>query len=185
MLSAVLGGRIDDRLRRWLKLPRSRRAWLLTGGAAGLLAVLVWVLWPSLQVEPRARQYRDVTGCLLTDRAGVTGVQAAPVWAGMLAASARMHGQVRFLAVAGDQTVDNAKSFAGSLVLGRCAVVVAEPGIADGAVRAVAGQHPEQRFVVVGGAVPEGNVSRVDASSASGVTAQISATVGDRLAAAG
>jgi hypothetical protein len=71
-------------------------------------------------------------------------------------------------------------------VLGRCAVIVAEPGIADGAVRAVAGQHPEQRFVVVGGAVPSaGNVSRVDASSASGVTAQVSATVGDRLAAAG
>jgi len=165
---------------------RTRRVWLLAGGAASLLAVLIWVLWPSPQAEPRARQYQDVTACLLTGQAGVTEAQAAPVWAGMQAASARTHGQVRFLAVTGDQTVDNAKTFAGTLMLGRCAVIVAEPGIADGAVRAVAGQHPEQRFVVVGGAAASaGNVSRVDGSSPSEVTAQISATVGDRLAAAG
>lgn len=148
--------------------------------------MLVWVLWPSPPAEPRAREYRDVTACLLTDRAGVAGAQAAPVWAGMQAASARTHGQVRFLAVTGAQTVDNAETFAGSLVLGRCAVIVAEPGIADGAVRAVAGRHPEQRFVVVGGAaVSAGNVSRVDGSPASDVPAQVSAAVGDRLAAGG
>jgi hypothetical protein len=187
MLGAVLRGWFDDRLRGSMTLLRpARRAWLLAGGVASLLAVLIWVLWPAPEVEPRARQYRDVTGCLLTGQAGVTGARAAPVWAGMQAASARTHGQVRFLAVTGDQTVGNAKSFAGSLVLGRCAVIVAEPGIADGAVRAVAGQHPEQRFVVVGGAVPStGNVSRVDASSASDITAQVAATVGDRLAAVG
>ena len=189
----MLGGRIDERLRGSMKrqwrrprFRRPRRVWLLAGGGAVLLAVLVWALWPSPQVEPRARQYRDVTACLLTGEAGVTGAQAAPVWAGMQAASARTHGQVRFLAVTGAQTVDNAKTFAGSLLLGRCAVIVAEPGIADGAVRAVAGQHPQQRFVVVGGAAPSaGNVSRVDGSSPSDITAQVSTTVGDQLAAAG
>ena len=175
--------------RQWGRTPhfgRPRRRWLIAGGVTVLLAVLIWVLWPSPQAEPRARQYRDVTACLLTGQAGVTGAQAAPVWAGLQAASARTHGQVRFLEVTGDQTVDNAKSFAGSLVLGRCSVIVAEPGIADGAVRAVAGEHPEQQFVVVGGAAPSvRNVSRIDGSSASDITAQVSATVGDRLAAAG
>ena len=156
---------------------------LAVGVAILLAAVLTWALWPS-QVEPRARQYRDVTACLLTDRQGVTGTDAAPVWAGMQAASARTHGQVRFLEVTGDQTVDNARAFVGTLLLGRCAVIVAAPGIADGAVRAVAAQYPAQQFLVVGGAATAlRNVSRMPGSAASDVTTQVSAAVGDRLAA--
>lgn len=40
-------------------------------------------LWPDDPAEPRAREYRDVTVCLLTGAAGVTDPAAAPVWAGM------------------------------------------------------------------------------------------------------
>lgn len=145
-----------------------RQPRLLVIGAVVLLAavVLVWALWPAGETEPRPRAYRDVTACLLTDGKALAGPSAAAVWSGMQAASAKTHGQVRFLAVTGAQTVQNAQSFVGTLILGRCALVVAEPGIADGAVRAVAAQYPDQRFLVVGGAEPaSANVSRAADSS--------------------
>ena len=127
-----------------------------------------------------------MTACLLTDGRGVAGPDAAPVWAGMQAASARTHGQVRYLAVTGEQSVANAQTFAGTLVAGRCAVIAAVPGIADSAVRALAGQHPAQQFLVVGGASPATrNVSQVAYSSTSDIPAQVSAAVGDRLGADG
>jgi len=156
--------------------------WLLAGGVGGVLAVVLvaWAVWPASQVEPRAREYRDVTACLLTDGQGVTGAQAAPVWAGLQAASARTHAQVRYLAVTGEQSVANAQSFVGSLLAGRCAVIVAAPGIADGAVRALAGRYPAQHFLVVGGAAPgAGNVAQVASSSTSDISAAVSAAVGD------
>jgi hypothetical protein len=163
-----------------------RREKLIAAGAGGVLAVVLvaWAVWPASEVEPRAREYRDVTACLLTDRQGVAGAEAAPVWAGMQAASARTHGQVRYLAVTGDQSATNAQAFAGTLLAGRCAVIVAAPGIADNAVRALAGRYPAQQFLVVGGASPAtGNVTRLASSSISDTTAQVSTAVGDRLAA--
>ena len=140
---------------------------------------LIWVLWPEPEVEPRAREYRDVTACLLTDGQGVAGEQAAPVWAGMQAASDRTHGQSRYLEVTGEQTVENAKTFVGTLLLGRCSVILAVPGIADEAVHALAESHPGQQFLVVGGAdSAAGNVSRLDEGD---VTAQVEAAVSDHL----
>jgi hypothetical protein len=135
-------------------------------GVLLLAAVLAWTLWPASGTEPRPRAYRDVSACLLTDGKALAGPSAAAVWSGMRAASARTHGQVRFLAVSGAQSVQNAQSFVGTLILGHCAVVVAEPGIADGAVRAVAAQYPDQRFLVVGGPQPaSANVTRAADSS--------------------
>ena len=185
----MLGGRIDERLRGALKdkgrpgSGRTRkgvdRRWAgAAAGVAGLLAVGVsaWVLWPSPEVEPRPREYADVTACLLTDGGGIAGERVAPVWAGMTAASERTRGQVRYLEVTGDQTVDNAKTFVGTLVLGRCAVIVAAPGIADEAVRALVDTYQQQKFLVVGGAEPRaGNLSRVE-------PAEVESAVGERLA---
>ncbi|WP_433793702.1 hypothetical protein [Actinoplanes sp. CA-252034] len=187
----MLGGRIDKRLRGSLKNKRGRtplvwsraRTAALVGGVAAILVIglLGWYLWPSPEVEPRPREYRDATACLLTDAQGVTGEKAAPVWAGMQAASERTHGQVRYLAVSGDQTVDNAKTFVGTFVLGRCALIVAAPGVADEAVRAAAGTYSQQSFAVVGGPKPlESNVTRVDDADLQGA---VSTLVGDRLAA--
>jgi hypothetical protein len=151
---------------------------MLAGGAVAIVvaALLAWALWPAPE-EPRPREYRAVTACLLTDGQGVAGARAAPVWAGMQAASGRTLGQVRYLAVSGDQTVANAQTFVAALVLGRCAVIVAAPGIADGAVRAIAAQHPQQQFLVVGGeAAPAPNVTRIEGPDVADV-------VGARLAA--
>ena len=172
MLSAVLGEKV------------SRNRALLGGGLVVLVivAVVAWLVWPSAPAEPRARQYQDATACLLTDGQGVAGTGAAPVWAGLQAASLRTHGQVRYLAVTGDQTPANAQTFAGTLLLGRCSVIVATPGIADAAVRAIAGQYASQQFVVVGGVEPSAhNVTRVAGGSTADTTGQVSAVVGGRL----
>ncbi|WP_203842282.1 hypothetical protein [Winogradskya humida] len=179
----MLGGKIDKRLRGstssrvvWPRLSR-RQGMVLGGGLAGLLviALLVWALWPEPEAEPRPREYTDATACLLTDADGVAGAGAAPVWAGMQQASRETSGQVRYLAVGGEQTVENARTFVGTLILGRCTVIVAAPGIADGAVRAVAGDHLNQQFMVVDGDAPEGpNVVLVGVG-------EVAATLRDRL----
>ncbi|BCY11085.1 hypothetical protein L3i22_061730 [Actinoplanes sp. L3-i22] len=154
-----------------------RRKAILAGGVAGVLALagVVWVVLPEDQVEPRPREYRDVTACLITDRQGVAGEAAAPVWAAMQAASVQTRGQVRYLAVTGEQTPANAQTFVGTLVIGGCSVIVAVQGIAGDAVRSVAAQQSQQQFVVVGGdASGAANVSRVDLS-------QVEALINERL----
>lgn len=142
--------------------------------AAGILA---WVIWPEPEVEPRPREYKDATACLLTDGEGVAGAEAAAVWQEMQRVSAETSGQVRYLAVSGEQTVTNARSFAGTLILGRCSVIIATRGITGDAVRALAGAHQGQHFVVVGGdASSLSNVETVDVSG-------VGATVSGRLSA--
>lgn len=84
----------------------------------------------------------------------------------MQTASAQTLGQVRYLEVTGEQTTANAQTFAGTLILGRCTVIIAAPGgIADEAIRAVAPQYAQQRFLVIGGDTPStANTSRVSAA---------------------
>ncbi|WP_155123515.1 MULTISPECIES: hypothetical protein [unclassified Actinoplanes] len=153
-----------QRTGRWAWTPR--RIAIAGGGAAAALAAagVTWALLPGDPQEPRPREYRDATACLLTDQQGVAGKDAAPIWAAMQSASARTHGQVRYLAVTGEQSVANAESFVGTLVLGRCSVIVAEPGIPDQAVRAAAAQHSGQRFLVIGGVKAGSNVTVVAAA---------------------
>jgi hypothetical protein len=127
-----------------------RRWWWAVGAAIAVAGVVVWVVWPSAEVEPRPREYADVSACLLTDGQGVAGAEAGPVWAGMQDASLKTHGQARHLTVSGEQSVVNAKSFVGTLILGRCAVIVAVGQVPVQAVLSLADQHPGQRFLVVG-----------------------------------
>lgn len=151
---------------------------------ATLIALLGWLaLRPKPRVEPRPRAYRDVNACLLTDSRGVAAPDAAPVWAGMQEASTVTHGQVRFLAVSGDQTVANAQSFIGTLVLGRCAVIVAVGDVPVKAVVASAATFPSQKFVAVGGGPSSSvNVSYVSALSTEDLQAAITAAVKHYLA---
>jgi len=125
---------------------------VVAGGAAVLLAVLgglTVALWPEPGPAARARQYRDVTACLLTGSAGVTTVEAAPVWAGMREASEGTGVKVRFLEVDGAQTAENAAGYLAGLLGGGCDVTFAvgqAPGVAltEAAVR-----YPRSRFVLV------------------------------------
>src|SRR5579864_5913718 len=95
---------------------------------------------------PQARQYLDVSACLLTGPRGVTpGSPGAPVWASMEAASLRSHVMVSYLpdiAPAKPQVLLN------SLLQRRCGVIITT-GAPPAVVVATAWANPSQRFVVV------------------------------------
>lgn len=163
--------------RRWM---RDARVWVGAGGflAVAVLVVVMVVWWSgSAEEEPRARQYHDVTACLLTDSRGVVGDEAASVWAGMQEASLSTLTKVQFLEVDGPETVENARSYLGSLVLGGCDLVVAVGQAQVGAVSADAAAYPDLRFVVVGGGAAGGNVSRIEGETPETVSAAVAETV--------
>lgn len=126
---------------------------ILLAGGAGLavviVAVLVAALWPDDVAEPRAREYRDVTACLLTGSAGVTDPAAAPVWAGMQDASLDNRAKVQFLEVDGPQTADNAASYLASLVQSRCDLILTVGEAPTGALARDAVRYPQASFVLV------------------------------------
>jgi hypothetical protein len=165
----------------WLAAGRrfgGRRLWWTVGVLSVVVAGLVaWVVWPSPQPQPRARQYRDVTACLLTDERGVTGPEAAPVWAGMQDASLKTLARVRYLEVDGEQTADNARTYLASLAQSRCALVLAVGAAPVAAVGASAEKFPQSRFVTVGGGAASANVSVVGASRSEAVRAEVSRIV--------
>lgn len=151
-----------------------------------LIVVSVFLLWPDGGEEPRAREYRDVTACLLTDSAGVQSAEVNPVWAGMQDASLKTLGQARYLSIGGDQDVANARSYVNTLILGNCAVIVAAGRLPVQAVAAVAREHPNQRFVIVvsGGSTPAsdtGNVSVISALDPDATRVAVSSSVAQTL----
>lgn len=134
---------------------RLRRWWVASAAvvvAAGV--ALGWVLWPDPEPEaPRARQYRDIDACLLTDSRGVAGAEAAPVWAGMQEASLATLVRVSSVAVVDPQTPENAAPFLAGLAQRHCSVVFVVGEAPVGAVAEIAPRFPQVRFVVVGGDV--------------------------------
>jgi hypothetical protein len=145
----------------WLRAGRTR--WYVAGAVVLALAgVLTWVVWPEPADAPRERRYRNVTACLLTDGEGITGRDAAPVWAGMQEMSLRTLARVQFVAVSGEQTPANAAAYLAGLTQGSCDVVVAVGAAPVGAVAQNAGRSPDVQFVSVGGAASAPNVAIVD-----------------------
>ena len=165
---------------------RLRRFWWV---AALLAAVGIGLgLWLSLSQSsdsgqalppPRARVYTSFDACLLTDSAGISGSTAAPVWAGMQAASAKTSRKVSYLAVAGPDTEANAVAFVNTLVQRKCDLVLAVGGSEVAAVEARAKAFPAARFVVVGSpvagttanltVVPTGGAAQVQSAVAQAV----------------
>jgi basic membrane lipoprotein Med (substrate-binding protein (PBP1-ABC) superfamily) len=113
-----------------------------------LAGLLTWALWPS-NPAPRARQYLAFNACLLTDEHGITGAQAAPVWAGMQDASLRTHAKVEYLPVYGAASEANALPYLAGLIQRRCDVIVGVGAAEVAAVDAYAPSHPKIHFVVV------------------------------------
>jgi basic membrane lipoprotein Med (substrate-binding protein (PBP1-ABC) superfamily) len=135
--------------------------------AAVVVAILVFVTTRedgNPAPDPRARQYRDFTACLLTDDKGIAGAAAAPVWAGMQDASGSTRAKVQYVPVMGAQTPQNAAPFLNGLAQGRCQVILAVGPAATGAVGDAAKRFPKSQFAVVNGKASGGNVSSVDGS---------------------
>lgn len=129
-------------------LTRTRLLFALVAGSllgAGIAAGVL-LTGSGSAPAPQARQYLDVSACLLTGPRGVTpGSPAAPVWASMEAASLRSHVMVSYLP---DIAPQKPQVLLDSLVQRRCGVIIttgAPPGLVVAAARA----NPGQRFVVV------------------------------------
>ncbi|MCC3770468.1 BMP family ABC transporter substrate-binding protein [Streptomyces sp. UNOC14_S4] len=146
-----------------------RRSWVAAGAGAvvltgGLIAAIVLSGGGDGGQEPRARQYTDHSACLLTDGRGVTGDEAAPVWAGMEDASLATHAKVTSLPVFGPDTVANAVPYVNTLVQRRCDIVLAVGRTPGAATEEVAARTPAARFVVVGDGRKSGNVTVIQQS---------------------
>jgi hypothetical protein len=143
-----------------------RYRWLLLGVAVVCAGVVVFLAWPSGRrlPPPRARVYTQFDACLLTDSNGVSGPAAAPVWAGMQAASLQTSGKVSFLAVYGADTAANAVPYVNTLVQRRCDLVIAVGAAEVAAVRNRAQAFPGEHFVVVDPGPSGGNVTAVPSS---------------------
>ncbi|HEY1324790.1 MAG TPA: hypothetical protein VGF32_31330, partial [Streptosporangiaceae bacterium] len=111
--------------------------WLLAAGAAALLAiagVTAWILWPRPAAAPHARQYLNVSACLLTDPKGVApGTPAAPVWAAMQSASLVTHVMVSYVPATAPADV---KPMLNTLIQRQCGVIVATGTATAGVVEA-------------------------------------------------
>ena len=154
------------------------------GGAAAVLVVagiLAWALWPESTEQPRAREYRDFTACLLTDERGLSGPAVAPVWAGMQEGSLATRARVQYVQVIGPQTTANALPFLASLAQGRCDLVFAAGSPPVDAVREGAATFPKTRFYVVGTSGSKPNVSTVDGRSPAEVQAAVKRVLVDAV----
>ena len=153
-----------------IRMLGGRRLWwaAAAGVAVVAISVVLAVLVPGRHADPlpvRAREYTDARVCLLTDDRGVTGEQAAPVWAGMQDASGETKAQVSFLSVMGPATVTNAQSYANTLVQRKCSVLLASGDLPVQALRAIAPANPKVRFIVVGDGISAANMTVLAASS--------------------
>ena len=77
----------------------------VAAGVAVAAFVIAWAVWPS-PAPPRARQYLDVSACLLTGSGGITpGTTGAQAWHTMESASLSSHVMVSYLPATGPADV--------------------------------------------------------------------------------
>lgn len=161
-----------------------RGLWMVALAVGAVLAVgVTWLVWPSARpvYDPpaRTRQYVGFTACLLTGPAGLGDPQARAVWSGMEAASSATSAQVSYLSVpVGEADTEGvATPLANTLVQQHCDLIAAVGATEVAAMQAVAAQHPQMRFVLVGGGSPAGNVAVLPLAGVSNVSSRVQAVV--------
>lgn len=125
----------------------SARAWLwtVTTALAALAAGLVVTL-TSEYAAPQARQYLNVSACLLTDAGGVVpGAPGAPVWGAMQSASLATHVMVSYFAATGTSDVP---SMLDTLAQRKCGLIITTAG-ATAQTASTARAYPHQQFLIV------------------------------------
>lgn len=136
---------------RWL----STRPLTATALAVGVLAVgvLAWALWPAPAPsgpQPRARAYKDVDVCLLTDSRGITTDPARQTWQGLQTYSRNTSVRVSYVQVTSPDTTANARTFLNGLIQRRCRVVTTIGTAPAAAAEAASPTTPATMFLVVG-----------------------------------
>jgi hypothetical protein len=170
---APLGG--EEAMLGWLL----RYRWILLAVVLGCASAILLLAWPAGRrpSPPRARVYTQFNACLLTDANGVSGSAAAPVWAGMRAASLKTSGKVSFLAVDGPATAENAVPYVNTLVQRKCDLIIVVGAAEAAATRSQASVFPNARFVVVGSGSPARNVDVLEPSSDRAVSSAVETLV--------
>jgi len=140
--------------------------WLAAGVIAIAAAAAAWAIWPRSAAAPQARQYLDVSACLLTGPAGIApGTPAAPVWAAMESASFATHVMVTYLPDTGPADVG---PMLNTLIGRQCGVIIATAD-ASADVAAAGKANPQQHFLLVaapGAATAAGTANTVVVSQA-------------------
>ena len=158
------------------------RTWLWAAGlcvvVAGALAW--WALRPHSAAVPSARQYLNVTACLLAGPRGVVpGSSDAPVWQEMEQASSATRVMVSYLPAMGPGA--DVPMLVNTLVQRRCGVIVVAADIPSAPVSQAARANPHQEFLIVTPAAVAG--PRVDVSANAPVVpaADAAARIGQAL----
>lgn len=137
---------------------------------------------PAVYSPPvRARVYTSFTACLLTGPDGVADGKAAPVWAGMQAASASTHAMASYLALQGAQTTANAEAYIDALSMRGCSLILTSGALPGEGAVARAAALPNSRFITVG--APAGKAANITAVTAT-IPAVVTRTVANLVAAA-
>lgn len=151
--------------------------------AAVAAFVTAWVLWPKpADVVPRARQYLDVSACLLTGASGVApGTPGAQAWRAMQSASLASHVMVSYLPSTGPADVP---VLLNTLVERQCGVIVVTSASRI-QVTSAAKANPGRRFILVTSSIAVGpaavpsNAVVVPAAGASGrIVQEVTALAG-------
>lgn len=125
------------------------RAWLWLAAAvwAAMAAALAgWILWPRPAAAPQARQYLDVSACLLTDSHGIVpGAAGASVWASMERASQATHVMLSYLPATAPA---NVPVLLNTLAQRRCGVIITSSA-APIQVAQAAQANPGHQFLAV------------------------------------
>lgn len=99
------------------------------------------------------------------------------MWDGISDAARTTTARAQHLAVAGPQTVDNAKAFLSSLALGRCKLIFAAGQPPTDAVAAMADTYPEIRFYIVDATAPQANVTTIKAGTPDDIRTSVAGIV--------
>jgi hypothetical protein len=151
----VAGSTRTRRLRMWLVLALS----VVAAGAA----VATWLAWPRPAAVPQARQYLNLSACLLTGPSGIAAdTPGAPAWAAMRAASLDSHVMVSYLS---DSGPGDAAVMLSTLMQRQCGVIIAA-GIAPAQVIRAAGTNPHQHFLLVAARAGGGGTEAAPANAA-------------------
>lgn len=123
----------------------------LVAAVLALAAFTTWALWPTPHPTEaaRARAYRDVDICMLTDSAGITGPIAAQAWQGMQDYSHDTTVRISYVPLVGPDTTQNADQYLAGLIQRRCRVIIVVGQREITAAGAAARANPDARFILL------------------------------------
>jgi hypothetical protein len=176
MITGAVAAAVSGAWRR-ARRPRSGLGAIMAVVGIAMTGLVLWALTTTHNPANRARQYLTFKACLLTDSQGITGKQAAQVWAGMEQASLRTRARIQYLPAFGPATVANTRPYLNSLIQRRCNIIIAVGDIPVATVTAEASRRPTTHFVVITERATGPNITTVKATLST-LASAISDTIG-------